>query len=85
MVKYKKNPRQTHLAQPITRIHAMLRPLLIYISEIAIQVIQHDRRTARIHEALNATLLTRLQHVSRALDIDLEHGVTALHGIPLCA
>lgn len=73
----------SYLALSIARMHTTCGPTLIYIPEIAIQLIQHNSHTTRVHKSLCTTLPTCFNNIPCSLDVDFEDGAFALHGVAL--
>jgi hypothetical protein len=75
----------SYLALSVARVHTTCGPTFIYVPEIAIQFIQNNSHTTRVHKSLCTTLPACFNNIPCSLDVDLEDGVFAPHGVSLRA
>ena len=81
--KKEKKEKLGYLALSIARVHTTCGPTFIYIPEIAIQIIQHNSHTTRVHKSPCATIPTCIHNIPCSLDVDFEDGAFAPHGVAL--
>lgn len=72
-----------YLALSIARMYTSRGPILIYIPEVAIQLVQHDSHATGIHKGFCTALPTCFDNIPCSLDVCPEDGPFALHGIAL--